>query len=113
MLGFPDRALKRADEAVALATRLNHPFSLAYALFHTGLLHLWRREVELVQERAQAALEIAEQHEFQIWRALAICLQGAALAGMGRAEEGLLQVNRGIDLYQELKTPPIFWPILV
>jgi hypothetical protein len=43
MLGFPDRALERADGALALAHRLNHPFSLAYALFHTGLLHLWRR----------------------------------------------------------------------
>ncbi|HWQ12098.1 MAG TPA: NB-ARC domain-containing protein [Roseiflexaceae bacterium] len=113
MLGFPDRALERADEAVALANRLNHPFSMAYALFHTGVLHLWRRELELVQRRAQAALEIAEEHGFQIWRALAICLQGAALAGMGRAEEGLLQLNRGIGLYQELKTPPIFWPLLL
>ncbi len=43
MLGFPDRALKRADDAVALANRRNHPFSMAYALFHAGLLHLWRR----------------------------------------------------------------------
>ncbi len=113
MLGFPDRALKQANEAVALATKLNHPFSMAYALFHTGLLHLWRREVELVQGRAQAALEVAEEHEFQIWRAVATCLHGAALAGMGRAEEGLRQTNRGIELYQELKTPPVFWPILL
>ncbi|HLA99049.1 MAG TPA: AAA family ATPase, partial [Anaerolineales bacterium] len=85
MLGFPDRALERANDAVALAKRLNHPFSLAYALFHTGLLHLWRREAELVQGRAQAVLDIAEKHEFQIWRAVATCLHGAALAGMGRA----------------------------
>ena len=113
MLGFPDRALKRANDAVALANRLNHPFSMAYALFHTGLLHLWRREVELVQGRAQAVLDIAEKHEFQIWTAVATCLHGAALAGMGRAEEGLMQANRGIDLYQELKTPPVFWPLLL
>ncbi|MDQ5854582.1 MAG: hypothetical protein M3380_21420 [Chloroflexota bacterium] len=113
MLGFPERALERANEAVALANRLNHPFSMAYALFHTGFLHLWRREVERVEERAQAALAIAEEHAFQIWKALAICLQGAALAGMGRAEEGLQQVNRGIELYQALTTPPIFWPLLL
>ena len=68
---------------------------MAYALFHTGLLHLWRREVELVQERAQAVLDIAEEHEFQIWTAVATCLHGAALAGMGRAEEGLAQVRNG------------------
>ena len=113
MLGFPDRALERANDAVALAKRLNHPFSLAYALFHTGLLHLWRREAELVQGRAQAVLDIAEKHEFQIWRAVATCLHGAALAGMGRAEEGLTQSKRGMDLYQGMKTPPVFWPLLL
>ncbi len=113
MLGFPDRALQRANDAVDLAKRLNHPYSMAYALFHTGLLHLWRREVELVQARAQAVLDIAEEHEFQVWRAVAICLHGAALAGMGRAEEGLTQVRQGLDLYQGLKTPPIFWPLLL
>ena len=113
MLGFPDRALQRANDALALATRLNHPFSMAYALFHTGLLHLWRREVELVQERAQALLPLAQEHEFDIWRALATVLNGAALAGLGRAEDGLTEVNRGIDLYQVLKTPPIFWPLLL
>ncbi len=113
MLGFPDRALKRANDAVALANRLNHPFSMAYALFHTGLLHLWRREMELVQGRAQAVLDIAEEHEFQIWRAVATCLHGAALTGMGQAEEGLMQTNRGMDLYQGMKTPPVFWPLLL
>lgn len=113
MLGFPDRALKRANDAVAQAYKLNHPFSMAYALFHTGLVHLWRREVEMAQGRAQAVLDIAEKHDFQIWGSVASCLHGAALAGMGWAEEGLMQINRGMVLYQELKTPPVFWPLLL
>ncbi|MFI5322060.1 MAG: AAA family ATPase [Thermodesulfobacteriota bacterium] len=113
MLGFPDSALKRADDAVVLATKLNHPFSSAYALFHNGLLHLWRQEIELVHERAQGALDIAEKHDFQVWRAVSICLRSAALAGMGQVEEGLTEFRRGIDLYKELKTPPIFWPLLL
>ena len=69
--------------------------------------------MELVQGRAQAVLDIAERHEFQIWRAVATCLHGAALAGMGWAEEGLMQTNRGMDLYRGLKTPPVFWPTLL
>jgi hypothetical protein len=32
---------------------------------------------------------------------------------MGQAEQGLSQVARGIDLYQGLKTPPVFWPLLL
>jgi hypothetical protein len=69
--------------------------------------------MELVHGRAQAVLDIAGKYEFQIWKAVATCLNGAALAGMGQAEEGLLQINRGMVLYEELKTPPIFWPILL
>jgi predicted ATPase len=113
MLGFPDRALERANDAIALSKRLNHPFSMAYALFHTGLLHLWRREAELAHGCAQGVLDIAEEHEFQIWSAVGSCLRGAALAGMGSAEEGLTVFQRAINTYQELKTPPVFWPLLL
>jgi tetratricopeptide (TPR) repeat protein len=77
------------------------------------LLHLWRRELKFAQRRAQAVLDITEKHEFQIWKAVATCLHGAALAGIGSPEEGLMQNNRGMDLYQGLKTPPVFWPLLL
>jgi predicted ATPase/class 3 adenylate cyclase len=113
LLGYPDRAAQRASDAVALATELEHPFTLAYALFHTGFLHLWRREPELVRERAVGVLQVAEDHDFPIWRALGTCLLGAANSGMGRFEAGLAQVRQGIDLYQGLKTPPVFWPLLL
>ncbi len=113
MLGFPDRSLKLADNAIVLANKLNHPFSVAYALFHTGLLHLWRREGEIVLERAKAVLEIAETHDFQLWKAVAICLHGAALALIGQADNGLTEINRGLEMYTELKTPPVFWPMLL
>jgi hypothetical protein len=43
ILGHPDRALQRANEAIAVATELEHPPSLAYGLYHAGHLHLWRR----------------------------------------------------------------------
>ena len=113
MLGYPDRALQRANDAVALATELEHPFTVAYALFHSGFLHLWRREAELVRDRAVGVLHIVEDHDFQIWRAVGTCLLGAANTGMGRCEEGLAQIHQGIDLYQGLKSPPVFWPLLL
>jgi predicted ATPase len=113
MLGYPDRAVQRATDAVALATELEHPVTLAYALFHSGFLHLWRREAELVRDRAAGMLQVVEDHDFPIWRALGTCLLGAANTGMGRSEEGLTQIRQGIDLYQGLKTPPVFWPLLL
>ena len=113
MLGFLDRSIKRAHEAMALANKLNRPFYIAYALFHTGLLHLWRQETEIARKHAQAVLKIAGKHEFQIWKAVATCLHGAALAGMGQADDGLKEIKQGLNMYTELKTPPVFWPMLL
>jgi predicted ATPase/class 3 adenylate cyclase len=113
MLGFPDRALERATRAVTLATELEHPFTLAYALFHTGFLHLWRREPELLRDRAVGLLDVADEHDLHIWRALGTCLLGAAKTGLGRSEEGLAEIRDGIALYQGLRTPPVFWPLIL
>jgi predicted ATPase/class 3 adenylate cyclase len=113
LLGSPDRAADRAGRALELAGQLNHPFTQAYTRFHVGLLDLWRREYELVQARGSGVLEVAEEHDYPIWRALGLALEGAAMTGLGRPEEGLARIDRGIDLYQGLKTPPVFWPLLL
>jgi predicted ATPase/DNA-binding SARP family transcriptional activator len=113
MLGYPDRALVRADRAVALATDLEHPFTLAYALFHTGFLHLWRREAELARDRAVSALDIADEYDLPIWRALGSCLLGAAKTGLSGSEEGLTDIREGTSMYQRLKTPPAFWALVL
>jgi predicted ATPase/class 3 adenylate cyclase len=112
-LGHPDKAVARAEEAITLATQLHHPYTLAYVEFHCGLLRLWLRQPELVREHAVRVLHLEQQYDFPIWRALGTCLLGVAEAQLGRAEEGLAQVNEGIALYQEMKTPPIFWPQLL
>jgi predicted ATPase len=98
---------------MALATRLQHPYTLGYALFHCGYLQLWLREPELVRQHALQLLQLVERYDFPIWRALGTCLLGIADAELGRAKEGLAQVDEGIALYQEMKTPPVFWPQLL
>src|SRR5439155_15636171 len=91
----------------------NHPFTLAYALFHSSFLDLWRRDYEGVLERTTAALELAEEHGYEVWRAVALVLQGTALIALGRPEEGLARGDQGIALYRELSTPPVFWPFIL
>jgi predicted ATPase/class 3 adenylate cyclase len=113
LLGFPDRALERANRAVGTATELEHPFTLAYALFHTGFLHLWRHEPEPMRVRAVGVLDVADEHDLPIWRALGTLLLGAAKTGLGRPEEGLAEIRDGIAFYQGLKTPPVFWPLIL
>ena len=42
LLGYPDRAVERVNGALTLAVELDHPFTSAFARFHSGLLHFWR-----------------------------------------------------------------------
>ena len=113
LLGYPERSAERAARAMELAGQLHHPFTLAYAHFHVGLLDLWRREPQLAHERARGALEVAEEQDYPVWKALGLVLEGAATAGLGRVEEGLAQVEHGIALYLGLNSPPVFWPLLL
>jgi predicted ATPase/class 3 adenylate cyclase len=111
--GDPEAAVHRGARAVDLARELNHPVTLAYTLFHVGFLDLWRRELELVRQRASGVLEVAEEQDYQIWKAVGLVLQGVAMTGLGQPEEGLPRMDQGIALYQGLTTPPIFWPLLL
>ena len=113
MLGYPDRAYKRAADSILLARKVNHPYSIAYTLFHNGLLNIWLKNYEVARESAQAVLEFAEVHGFRIWNAVGSCLLGAALVGLGSAERGLALIAQGLDAYRGIKTPPVFWPMLL
>jgi predicted ATPase/class 3 adenylate cyclase len=113
MLGLPDRGRKRAGEAIALASKLDHPYSMAYGLFHYGLFFLWLGEPEVAKARAEDLLAIAGEYEFQVWSTVSACLRGAALAAMGSADEGLTLIRQGLNIYQALKTPLVFLPLLL
>jgi predicted ATPase/class 3 adenylate cyclase len=112
-LGYPDRAVARADRAIALARAVNHPFTLAYTLFHTGSLHMWRGEMQMAQARAREMMEVAEGHGFQIWGSLATMLLGATQMVLGQPEQGLANIEQGFTLYQGFKSPPVFYPQLI
>ena len=113
LLGFPDQAVRRADRAIEIAADLDHPYSHAYALFHSGFLHLWRREFDVVEDRARRALQVVETSELPVWRALGTCLLGAATSALGRPNDGLAMIAEGLDQYRGLRTPPVFWPMIL
>jgi tetratricopeptide (TPR) repeat protein len=56
---------------------------------------------------------VVDEQEIQIWRALGTLLLGAAETDLGRFDEGLNAMRQGMDLYQGLKSPPVFWPLLL
>jgi predicted ATPase/class 3 adenylate cyclase len=113
MVGYPEKALARAIEAVDITIRQQHPFSMAYSLFHTSLLHLWSGKVQEAEGYVHRLLDLAEEYDFTIWTAVGTCLHGSILVDLDQHEQGLQQIQWGMERYLGLKSPPIFWSMLV
>jgi predicted ATPase/class 3 adenylate cyclase len=113
MHGFPDRAVQRAARAEQLSRQLDHPSTTAYMLHHVTLLDVFRQDLGLVAGRAAELLQLANAHDYPIWRALALMFQGLARIGFGETDDGIAQLENGIVLYQGKTTPPVFWPIVL
>src|SRR6185312_2262886 len=76
MSGYPDTAQRRSAASIALAERLGHPYSLAYACFHAALLDLWRGRIDSAGEQARRVARIAAESEYAVWRASSLILEG-------------------------------------
>jgi predicted ATPase/class 3 adenylate cyclase len=112
-MGHPARAVERGAGALRIAAELRHPYSAAYALFHVAFLDMWRRDWSSVRERALQVREIADEHDYHVWKALALILLGVSDATLGRPDEGIVLSDQGFARYQDLTTPPVFWPLLL
>src|SRR5881409_1857495 len=94
LLGYPNQALKKIQETQILVQELAHPYSIAYVLSHTSMIHQFRREGHAAQERAEAAMALAADQGFPFFLAMGTLLRGWALAEQGREEEGIAQLQQ-------------------
>ena len=78
-LGYPDQASRLNEEAVALAERLNHPYSLAAALDFSAWVDQLRGDSEAAQKHAEKAIAISMKHDFVFWLLTGMILHGWAL----------------------------------
>jgi DNA-binding winged helix-turn-helix (wHTH) protein/predicted ATPase len=95
-LGYPAQAVRRNQEALALAQTLAHPYSLGLARHYATFLHHRRREVPDVQAQAEALLTLATAQGFPLWAGYGTCWRGWALAVQGQGEAGLAQMRQGL-----------------
>ena len=95
-LGYPDQALNKVHEALALAQKLSHPHSLVFAQFFLGVLRQYRREARAAQENAERVIALCAEHGLTDYWAWANSLRGWAMAEQGRNEEGIGQIQEGL-----------------
>ena len=94
-LGYPDRALAKAQEALQRAE--DHVFSLALAQTQAAAIHMLRRELAPVGELAGVAISAASKNGFPYWVAVGSILRGWASAMQGETGEGIAEIKRGLE----------------
>ena len=94
-LGYPDRALAKAEEMLRRAQ--NHVFTLALAQNQAAVVHMLRREPVSVGELAGAAIEVASKNGFPYWVAVGNILHGWASAMQGETADGIAEIQRGLE----------------
>ena len=102
MLGYPDQAIKRDQEALTLAKDISHPFSLAVSLNFSARLHQCRRDGDTTLERAEATTRLSSEQGFTHWLTTGKILQGWAMAQKGKKGEAIDMMREGLSAWQAM-----------
>jgi class 3 adenylate cyclase/predicted ATPase len=102
LLGYPDKSSVLICRALADAQRLSNPFIYAMALGLASALHVLRNEFSQALERADASSALSAEHRFPQWTAYAMIHRGRARAELGRADDGIAEMEQGWADWQTL-----------
>ena len=78
LLGHPDQALEKAEQALNLAKQLAHPFSQAYALQFLATVHQLRGDRQSVSQYAEAQIILSKTYGFPFWKAIGVMMHAWA-----------------------------------
>jgi DNA-binding SARP family transcriptional activator len=96
LLGDENAAVARAEQAVALARRLDHMYSQTLALAYAALLHQMRLDTERVLQCAEAVVALCERFGFAYYGDWGRALIGWA-RGQERPAEGVAIIESALE----------------
>jgi predicted ATPase len=98
-LGYPDQAVRKVEDGLALAQVLGHPFSRGYALLTAAQFYLELGNSRRAQECVDALLPLAAEQGFSMWEAMGSVWLGVLMAERGEVDAGIARTRRGIAKY--------------
>jgi predicted ATPase len=98
--GHGEEAMRQMAEVQSMARSVDHPYSIGVALFSCAKLQQFRHEVPLAEQQAQNAIAFSQQHGLLLPKAASTIVHGWALALQGRHQEGIAQIQQGIEAFR-------------
>jgi hypothetical protein len=102
ILGYPDRAKARAFETLQLARAQRQPMTLVFALLVTQGIHLVRGEAAEALSIGDEVVALCQEYGLPQEREWSRSFQGAALALLGRLDDGIEQLTDSLAVQQAI-----------
>jgi class 3 adenylate cyclase/predicted ATPase len=108
-LGYPDQALRRGSEALAIARRLSHPMGECWSLLSAAMLRQLLGESKAAHERAEIVLRLAKEQAFELYVGWATPLAAWETAVESGSEDDIERIRHGI-VFSQSKGSVLFKP---
>jgi DNA-binding SARP family transcriptional activator len=104
LLGYPEKAQKRCQQAIDLSQKLGDPDGQILAQELTGFLHLLMREPEESNDLIQSCSLLLAQHSRPLFSADLEFMQGISRVQNGAIAAGLASISKGLENLQAIGT---------
>jgi predicted ATPase len=103
-LGYPDQAIARSRETIALGRSQRQPVTLVFALIVAQGIHLFRGELADAVKLGDEIIALCREYEFPQEAEWARGFQASAMARQGRLEQGVSQLADSLAALQALSS---------
>ncbi len=107
LLGYPEAALRDADDALRNAREIGHAATLMHALFCASIPYTLCGNRAAAAAQAQELVALAEEKSSLFWKAYGMANQGCVLALIGRASDATEMLISGMTAMRT--TGATFW----
>jgi hypothetical protein len=102
--GHPAEAHREAEAGIALARKIRHPHSLAFALAVAARMTVRQGDARQARTWATEALEVSTRNGFPVWGSMARILNAWATARIEGPDAGAREMQQVLDGYREKGT---------
>lgn len=100
MVGRTEQAVSRCNESIALAQKLQHPFSKSIALSFAALLHQLRRDVASTRKLAEETISLCMEHGIETFLEMGNVMLGWAQNEESPDSSGVQLIRKGIAAWR-------------
>jgi len=99
-LGYPEKALRSAEQAVEAARETGQAASLMFGFFMASIFHISCRNYSLVDELARKLFMVADKKGALLWKAGSLVYQGCVFTASGKPGDAVALITAGIADYR-------------